>query len=71
VSIVRTRDSSRWKEVIYKLFDAPDVVGGFEKRMAHCQALVTSLGDHVEWIAHTLCKVGFAHHDCVCSVLQC
>jgi len=56
VSIVRRQDKSEdWKEVKYRVFDAPRIDFPFEKRMAWLQMRAEKWPEHVEVLPQMLC----------------
>ena len=56
VGIVRTKThvDSDWKTVRYCVFDAPDITGGFEARLAACEHLLADVAI-ADVVAQTVC----------------
>lgn len=53
-SIVRCQDPTRWKDLVFRVFDTPSKTLTYEKRMKLLQTL--NLPSHVELVSQTLCK---------------
>ncbi|MES1916518.1 MAG: hypothetical protein MHM6MM_008324 [Cercozoa sp. M6MM] len=56
VSIVRSHDKSdSWKKVTYRVFDAPQVSGGFEERLGKAKKLVAQC-EVANVVEHVVCR---------------
>lgn len=55
----KTPDEAEWKKIVFRVFDAPDVPGGCEKRWAAMKSSIRGI-KHVQAIEQVKCK-GAAH----------
>lgn len=71
VGIAKTDGSKHWDQLVYKVFDAPSLMGKtFEERMAAAQSLVTAANSQfIEWVEHTQCT-SLAHLDEVFDAIE-
>ena len=61
MSIVRRHNpNGEWKQITFRIFDAPDAPGGFEDRCNHLDSEELSLPDHAVVVEQTKCT-GKAH----------
>jgi DNA ligase-1 len=62
MGLIKANDEEPWKKVKYCVFDCPQLLVPFERRIGVLNSLQDSLPEHVHIVSHTQCR-GIDHFN--------